>query len=67
MFAANNVKVHIWPAILPVPTVSFATRYLNTAAGIMITASLNPSMYNGYKVYGEDGCQITTTAAAEMF
>lgn len=48
---------------MPVPTVSFATRYLNAAAGIMITASHNPAKYNGYKVYGEDGCQITTEAA----
>ena len=63
VFAANGIKVHIWPELMPVPTVSFATRYLNTAAGIMITASHNPAKYNGYKVYGEDGCQITTEAA----
>lgn len=63
VFAANGVKVHIWPELMPVPTVSFATRYLNAAAGIMITASHNPAKYNGYKVYGADGCQITTEAA----
>lgn len=63
VFAANGIKVHIWPELMPVPTVSFATRYLNAAAGIMITASHNPAKYNGYKVYGEDGCQITTEAA----
>ena len=63
VFAANGIKVMIYPYISPVPTLSFATRYLNAAAGVMITASHNPSKYNGYKVYGEDGCQITTYAA----
>lgn len=63
VFAANGIKVNIWPALMPVPTVSFATRYLQTSAGVMITASHNPSKYNGYKVYGADGCQITTEAA----
>ena len=63
VFAANGIKVNIWPALMPVPTVSFATRYLHTSAGVMITASHNPSKYNGYKVYGADGCQITTEAA----
>ena len=66
VFAANSVQVHIWPTLMPVPTVSFATRYLGTSAGVMITASHNPSKYNGYKVYGADGCQITTEAAAEV-
>lgn len=66
VFAANGVMVHIWPRLLPVPTVSYATRYLHTSAGVMITASHNPSKYNGYKVYGSDGCQITTEAAAEI-
>lgn len=66
VFAANGVKIHIWPQLMPVPTVSFATRYLSTSAGVMITASHNPSRYNGYKVYGPDGCQITTQAAAEI-
>lgn len=63
VFAANGIKVHIWTELMPVPTVSFATRYLKAAAGIMITASHNPAKYNGYKVYGADGCQITTEAA----
>lgn len=63
VFSANGIKVHIWPKLLPVPTVSFATRYLKASAGVMITASHNPSKYNGYKVYGDDGCQITTEAA----
>ena len=66
VFAANGVEVHIWPTLMPVPTVSFATRYLGTSAGVMETASHNPSKYNGYKVYGADGCQITTEAAAEI-
>lgn len=66
VFAANGVKVHIWPELLPVPTVSFAVRYLKASAGVMITASHNPSKYNGYKVYGPDGCQITTEAAAAI-
>lgn len=66
VFSANGVKVNIWPVLMPVPTVSFATRYLHTSAGVMITASHNPSKYNGYKVYGADGCQITTEAAAEI-
>ena len=66
VFAANGVKVSIWPVLMPVPTVSFATRYLHTSAGVMVTASHNPGKYNGYKVYGADGCQITTEAAAEI-
>lgn len=63
VFAANEIEVNIWPTLMPVPTVSFATRYLHTSAGVMITASHNPSKYNGYKVYGADGCQITIEAA----
>lgn len=66
VFAANGVEVNIWPRLLPVPTVSYAIRYLHTSAGVMITASHNPSKYNGYKVYGDDGCQITTEYAAEV-
>ena len=63
VFAANGVKVWLWPELNPVPIVSFATHYLHASAGVMITASHNPSKYNGYKVYGADGCQITTEAA----
>lgn len=66
VFASNGIKVNLWSELNPVPTVSFATRYLHASAGIMITASHNPSMYNGYKVYGADGCQITTDTAAEI-
>ncbi|MGM9605581.1 MAG: phospho-sugar mutase [Faecousia sp.] len=66
VFAANGIKVFIWPVLMPVPTVSFAVRHLGCSGGVMITASHNPSRYNGYKVYGLDGCQITTEAAAEI-
>ena len=66
VFSSNHISVHIWPRLNPVPTVSYATRYLHTSAGVMITASHNPSKYNGYKVYGDDGCQITTEAATEI-
>lgn len=66
VFAANGIKVWAWSRLLPVPTVSYATRYIGASAGVMITASHNPSKYNGYKVYGSDGCQITTEAAAEI-
>lgn len=66
VFAANGIKVFIYPQLMPVPCLSFATRYLHCAAGVMITASHNPSKYNGYKVYGADGCQITNAAANEI-
>lgn len=66
VLAANGVHVHFWPQLTPVPTVSFATRYLGASAGVMITASHNPAKYNGYKVYGADGCQVTVEAAAEI-
>lgn len=67
VFAANGIKVYIWSELLPVSTVSYAVRTLGVTAGIMITASHNPSKYNGYKVYGSDGCQITTEAATAIF
>lgn len=66
VFAANHIKVFLWSTLTPVSTVSYATRYLHISAGIMITASHNPSKYNGYKVYGDDGCQITTEAASKI-
>ena len=63
VFAANGIRVHIYPELMPTPCLSFAVRHLHCAAGIMVTASHNPSKYDGYKVYGADGCQITTEAA----
>lgn len=63
VFVANGIKVHIYKELMPTPCLSFAVRELKCAAGIMVTASHNPSKYNGYKVYGADGCQITTEAA----
>lgn len=67
VFSANEIKVYVWSELMPVPMVSYATRYLKASAGVMITASHNASQYNGYKVYGSDGCQITTEVAAEIF
>lgn len=66
VFAANGIKVHIYSQLMPTPCLSFAVRSLCCAGGIMVTASHNPSKYNGYKVYNADGCQITTEAAAEI-
>lgn len=67
VFVANGIKVNIWPVLMPVSMVSYAVRYLQASAGVMITASHNPGNYNGYKVYGSDGCQITTEAAKVIF
>lgn len=66
VFAANGIAVSVYPQLMPTPCLSFAVRKLKCVAGIMVTASHNPSKYNGYKVYGADGCQITTEAAAEI-
>lgn len=66
VFAANGIKVQIYSQLMPTPCLSFAVRELGCVAGIMVTASHNPSKYNGYKVYGADGCQITTDAADEI-
>lgn len=66
VFAANGVRVYIYPELMPTPSLSFAVRHLKCSGGIVITASHNPSKYNGYKVYGSDGCQITTEAAASI-
>ena len=66
VLAANGIKVRIYDALMPVPALSFATRYYECNAGIMVTASHNPAKYNGYKVYGADGCQITLEAAEKI-
>ena len=66
VFAENGIEVHIYKELMPTPCLSYAVRELHCSAGIMVTASHNPSKYNGYKVYGEDGCQITTLAAEEI-
>ena len=66
VFAANGIRVHIYSQLMPTPCLSYAVRKLGCDAGIMVTASHNPSKYNGYKVYGPDGCQITTQAAADI-
>ena len=66
VFAANGIQAYIFPELMPTPCLSFAVRELGCSAGIVITASHNPSKYNGYKVYGPDGCQITTEAAAAI-
>lgn len=66
VFAANGIRVEIYSQLMPTPCLSYAVRSLSCAAGIMVTASHNPAKYNGYKVYGADGCQITTKAAEEI-
>ena len=67
VLAANGIHVRIYDELMPVPALSFATRYYKCNAGIMITASHNPSKYNGYKAYGPDGCQMTDEAAAVVY
>lgn len=67
VFAANGIRVYMYPELMPTPSLSFAVRYLKCTGGIVVTASHNPSKYNGYKVYGSDGCQITTEGAASIF
>ena len=63
VLAANGIHVYIYDAPMPVPALSFATRFYHANAGIMVTASHNPKEYNGYKAYGSDGCQMTDEAA----
>lgn len=67
VLAANGIQVRIYDALMPVPALSFATRYYQCNAGIMVTASHNPAKYNGYKAYGPDGCQMTDDAAAIVY
>ncbi|MEE8722749.1 MAG: phospho-sugar mutase [Eggerthellaceae bacterium] len=66
IFAANGVTVYLYPRIEPVPAVSFGVRELGCSGGVCITASHNPAPYNGYKVYGDDGCQIATEVSQDM-
>lgn len=63
---ANGIKVNLFESLRPTPMLSYAARYLNSKAGIVITASHNPKQYNGYKVYGEDGGQVTDNTAKEI-
>lgn len=63
VLAANGIKVYIYKELMPTPMLSFAVRKLRCQAGIMVTASHNPAKYNGYKAYGDDGCQITLKGA----
>ena len=67
VLAANGINVRIYDALMPVPALSFATRFYKCNAGIMVTASHNPAKYNGYKAYGPDGCQMTDDAAAIVY
>ncbi len=63
VLSANGIKVYIYTELMPTPMLSWAVRYHNCDAGVMVTASHNPAKYNGYKVYGSDGCQLTIDAA----
>ncbi|MBQ8058077.1 MAG: phospho-sugar mutase [Ruminococcus sp.] len=67
VLAANGIKVYITSELQPTPVLSFLVRHFKCQAGIMITASHNPAAYNGYKAYGEDGCQMTDVAANAVY
>ncbi len=67
VLAANGIKVYITKELQPTPVLSFLVRHFECQAGIMITASHNPAAYNGYKAYGEDGCQMTDVAANAVY
>ena len=67
VLAANGVKVYITSELQPTPVLSYLVRYFKCQAGIMVTASHNPAKYNGYKAYGEDGCQMTDAAATAVY
>ncbi|HZK02143.1 MAG TPA: phospho-sugar mutase [Anaerovoracaceae bacterium] len=66
VLAANGIVVYIYRELMPTPALSFAVRHYRCEGGIMITASHNPSNYNGYKVYNQEGCQVTDEAAGEI-
>jgi len=67
VLAANGIKVYITTELQPTPVLSYLVRYFKCQAGIMVTASHNPAAYNGYKAYGEDGCQMTDDAANAVY
>ncbi|MEE1024229.1 MAG: phospho-sugar mutase [Acutalibacteraceae bacterium] len=66
VLSANGITAYIYPRLEPTPALSWAVRYYNCGAGICVTASHNPAKYNGYKVYGADGCQITLEVAQQI-
>ena len=66
VYAGFGIKVFLYPYLMPTPALSYAVRNLNCTAGVVVTASHNPAKYNGYKVYGADGCQITEDAANKI-
>lgn len=66
VFAANGIKAYLTKELMPTPYLSFIVRHFKADIGVMITASHNPAKYNGYKVYGSDGCQLTDARANEM-
>ena len=66
VFAANGIKVYIYKELMPTPMLSYAVRQLGCSTGIVVTASHNPSKYNGYKAYGPDGCQLNIEASAKV-
>lgn len=67
IFAANNIKVYLYESLRPTPMLSFALRHLKCKGGVVLTASHNPKEYNGYKVYGEDGGQLTDELAQKVY
>ena len=67
VLAANGIKAYITKELEPTPVLSYLVRYFSCQAGIMVTASHNPAKYNGYKPYGEDGCQMTDKAASDVY
>lgn len=67
VLASNGIKTYLYKELMPTPSLSFAVRHLHTDAGIVVTASHNPKQYNGYKVYGADGCQMTVDSANAVY
>ncbi|MBQ7292992.1 MAG: phospho-sugar mutase [Clostridia bacterium] len=66
VYAGYGIKVYLYPFLMPTPALSYAVRNLHCTAGVVVTASHNPAKYNGYKVYGADGCQITEEVANKI-